>query len=77
MPESEVVQTEIKVALLRARLTPAKFARKIEVSRQSVYQVIQGKSTSRMIKKELCRAVGWKFWPGESDQPFDFGEDTE
>lgn len=57
---------EIKIALMRAKVTQAEIARKFDVTGAAVTRVISGDSTSRRIREAIAEAINtdirW-IWP--------------
>ncbi len=62
----DMTPTDIRIAMIRAGVTQAEIARDVEVSRNTVHLVIEGRTVSDRIRKRIAERIGMDvglIWP--------------
>jgi len=63
---ADMSPTDIRIAMMRAKVTQAKIARNLGVTQEAVWQIIEGKFVSHRIRTEIANQIGLdikRIWP--------------
>jgi DNA-binding XRE family transcriptional regulator len=64
-------RTEIKILMLRKKVTQAAIARKLDIKPSTVCNVIKGTATSARVKRAIAQALGMRIedlWPNDHER---------